>query len=79
MLFRGFSLLSCQSIRPYLSAVRHVQIMSGLPDPSLSSFARCSPGGTYRAHTTRPRSRRLPITQGWNSPADPLSVVKGHL
>ena len=31
---------SYQAIRCYLSALRHLQIMSGLPDPSLNSFPR---------------------------------------
>ena len=37
-LFR--SQLSYQTVRSYLSAVRHMQIISGLPDPALSSFCR---------------------------------------
>ena len=58
------SSLSYQSIRSYLSAVRHLQIVSGLPDPSLSSFSRLDYAlkGIRRVNTIGPRLKRLPIT-----------------
>lgn len=58
------SSLSYQSIRSYLSAVRHLQIMSGLPDPSLSSFPRLDYAlkGIRRTNTAETRLKRLPVT-----------------
>lgn len=56
--------LSHQSIRSYLSAVRHMQIMSGLPDPVFSSFPRLDYAlkGVRRDALPRKRANRLPIT-----------------
>lgn len=58
------SSLSYQTIRSYLSAIRHLQIMSGLPDPSFSSFPRLDYvlKGSRRCNTATPRPKRLPIT-----------------
>ena len=56
--------LSYQTIRCYLSALRHLQIMSGLPDPSLNSFPRLDYAlkGVRREGSACARERRLPIT-----------------
>ena len=56
--------LSYQSIRSYLSAVRHLQITHGLPDPALASFARLDYvlKGVRRTGLPRRRPNRLPIT-----------------
>ena len=56
--------LSYQSIRSYLSAVRHLQITHGLPDPALASFARLVYvlKGVRRTGLPRRRPNRLPIT-----------------
>jgi hypothetical protein len=58
------SSLSYQSIRSYLSAVCQLQIVSGLPDPSLSSFSCLDYAlkGIRRVNAIGPRSKRLPIT-----------------
>ena len=55
--------LSPQSIRSYLSAVRHLQVMSGLPDPLLSSYPLLDYAlrGAKRDNKQR-RQQRLPIT-----------------
>ena len=60
----SLSSLSYQTVRSYLSAVRHLQIVNNLPDPSLASFSRlnfalrglCWEGPKEWRHT------RLPIT-----------------
>lgn len=59
------SSLSYQSIRCYLSAARHLQIMMGLPDPSLASFPCLDYAlrGMRRGNLARARPKRLPITQ----------------
>jgi len=56
--------MTYQSIRSYLSAVRHWQIMNGLPDPAWSSFPRLDYvlKGIRRSNVGTPRPRRLPIT-----------------
>ena len=56
--------INYQSIRSYLSAVRHLQITSGLPDPALSPFARLDYvlKGARRQGLTAPRPKRMPIT-----------------
>ena len=53
-----------QTIKSYLSAVRHLQISMGLPDPSLSSFPRLNYAlkGVRRAGPVRRREARLPVT-----------------
>ena len=58
--------LSYQSIRSYLSAVRHLQITQGLPDPALASLARLTYvlRGVQRAVKPQRRLPRLPITPG---------------
>lgn len=52
------------SVRSYLSAVRHLHIMRGLPDPSLTAFPRLdyTLKGLRRQGITSPRPKRLPIT-----------------
>ena len=64
MAFLFRSSLSYQSIKSYLSAVRHLQIVSGYPDPSLSSLPRLSYAlkGIQRGRPTSQRRTRLPIT-----------------
>lgn len=56
--------LSYQSIRSYLSAIRHLQITQGLPDPALTSFARLDYvlKGVRRTGKPHHRPERLPIT-----------------
>ena len=56
--------LSYQTIRCYLSALRHLQIMQGLPDPSITSFPRLEYvlKGLRREGPLRSRGQRLPIT-----------------
>lgn len=56
--------LSPQTIRSYLSAVRHLQIMSGLPDPAMESFPRLPYAlkGMQRERPLSLRQHRLPIT-----------------
>lgn len=56
--------LSYSSVRSYLSAVRHFQITSGLPDPSLSGFAQLDYvlKGYRRGGVSNPRQKRLPVT-----------------
>lgn len=56
--------LSYQTIRSYLSAVRHMQITVGLPDPALASFPRLDYAlkGARREHPPSRRASRLPIT-----------------
>ena len=58
------SALSPQSVRLYLSAVRHLQITAGLPDPSLTSFPYLDYvlRGFKRLSAGSPRRKRLPIT-----------------
>ena len=63
--FLGLQKLSYQSIRLYLCSVRHLQIVNGLPDPSLSSFPRLDyvlRGVRRSVPPARPRNTRLPIT-----------------
>ena len=52
------------SIRSYLSAIRHLQITHGLPDPALASFTRLDYvlKGVRRTGLPRWRPNRLPIT-----------------
>lgn len=79
--------LCYQSIKSYLSAVRHFQIMSGGPDPAFSSFAHLDYvlKGIRRAGREKPRRNRLPITpellcqiwQVWNK--DPLDFDRTML
>ena len=56
--------LSHQTIRGYLSAVRHLQIMNGFPDPAISSLCRLNYAlqGIRREDPLRHRLPRLPIT-----------------
>ena len=56
--------VSYSSIRSYLSAVPHLQIANGLPDPAVTSFARLDYvlKGARRQGRHTPRSRRMPIT-----------------
>ena len=56
--------LSHQSIRSYLSAIRHLQITNGLPDPALSSFTRLAYAmkGLRRVQPMARRQPRLPVT-----------------
>lgn len=56
--------LSYPSIRSYLSAVRHLQITSGFPDPALESCPRLvyALKGVRRQVPTNQRQTRLPIT-----------------
>lgn len=56
--------LSYQSVQAYLSAVRHLQITHGLPDPALASFARLDYvlKGVRRSGAPGHRHARLPIT-----------------
>ena len=56
--------LSFQSVRSYLSAVCHLQVMNGLPDPSRSSFPLLDYAlkGIRRGQATVRRGARLPIT-----------------
>ena len=60
------SALSPQSVRSYLSATRHLQIMAGLPDPSFASFPRLDYvlKGLKRLLPGSSRLKRLPITPG---------------
>ena len=53
-----------QSIKSYLSAIRHLQITSGGPDPALSSFAQLDYvlKGVRRSGQHRPKRNRLPIS-----------------
>ena len=65
VVFLSVKNLTYQTIRLYLSAVRHLQIINGLPDPSLSSLPRLGYvlWGIRRTGITRqPRHNRLPIT-----------------
>ncbi len=52
--------LTHSTIKGYLSAIRHLQIASGLPDPCMSSMAKLD--GVVRAKTNPPSRTRLPIT-----------------
>ena len=54
------------SVRSYLCAVRHLQIMRGFADPSLSPFPRLelTLKGIRRVGVVSPRPKRLPITPG---------------
>lgn len=56
--------LSYQTIRSYLSAVRHLQISRGLADPSLSGFCQLEYvlKGIRRGGAALPKRHRLPIT-----------------
>lgn len=56
--------LSPQTIRSYLSAIRHLQIMNGLPDPAMMSFPRLPYAlrGVQREQPLAKRQLRLPIT-----------------
>jgi hypothetical protein len=56
--------ISFQSIRSYLSAVRHLQISSGLPDPAETPFPRLDYvlKGARRQGRGTPRASRMPIT-----------------
>ena len=58
------SSLSYQTIRIYLSALRHLQITNGLPDPSFSSLPRLMYAlrGVRRSSASQPRLNRLPVT-----------------
>ena len=58
------SSLSYQSVRSYLSAVRHLQIVNGWPDPALTSFPRLDYAlrGVRREAPRSERHQRLPIT-----------------
>ena len=62
--FLAASGLSYGSVRSYLSAVRHLHIISSLPDPSLSSFPHLEYvlKGLRCKGVLRPRAKRLPIT-----------------
>jgi hypothetical protein len=62
--FLAASGMSYGSVRSYLSAVRHLHIMSGLPDPSLTPLAQLAYTlrGLRREGATTPRAKRLPIT-----------------
>lgn len=53
-----------QTIRSYLSAVRHLQIVNGLPDPAMESFPRLTYAlkGVRRERPIAQRQTRLPIT-----------------
>ena len=64
VIFLFSSSLAYQSIRSYLSAVRHLQITSGLPDPALSSFSRLDYAlkGVRREGAPKPQRSRMPIT-----------------
>lgn len=53
--------LCYQTIRLYLSAVRHLQIVNGLPDPSFPCLEYVLKG-VCRVNASRPRPTRLPIT-----------------
>jgi hypothetical protein len=58
--FLAASGMSYGSMRSYLSAIQHLCIMSGFPDPSLPRFPRlCT---LRREGATTPRAERLPIT-----------------
>ena len=52
------------TIRTYLSAIRHMQIENGLPDPSLSSFPRLEHvlKGICRNPSAPPSEKCLPVT-----------------
>ena len=56
--------LSHQTIRSYLSAVRHLQIVNGFPDPAMESFPRLTYAlkGVRRERPLSQRQTRLPIT-----------------
>jgi integrase len=56
--------LSYQSVRSYLSAIRHLQITHGLPDPALTTFSRLEYvlKGVRRTGQPSRRAPRLPIT-----------------
>ena len=56
--------LGYQTVRCYLSALRHFQICAGFPDPSLSLLPRLNYmlKGVHRAHCHPCRPPRLPIT-----------------
>ena len=56
--------LSSQTIRSYLSAVRHMQILEGYPDPAVQSFPCLGYAlkGVQREKPAAQRLTRLPIT-----------------
>ena len=56
--------LSYQTVRLYLSAVRHLQIMSDLPDPCIAAYPRLyyTLRGLRRGINGRRQLTRLPIT-----------------
>lgn len=56
--------MSYGAVRSYLSAVRHLHIIRGYPDPSSFSHPRLEYvlKGLRRREAARPRSKRLPIT-----------------
>ena len=58
------SSLSYQTVRLYLSAVRHLQIVNNLPDPALASYCRLNYAlrGIRREGTQKQPHTRLPIT-----------------
>ena len=58
------SSLSHQSICSYLSAVRHMQIVAGGPDPARSNFPRLTYAlkGAKRTGSPKQKRVRLPIT-----------------
>ena len=62
--FLYLSSLSYQTIKLYLSSLRHMQIIHGLPDPSFSSFPLLTYTlrGIHRAGSNYTRPKRLPIT-----------------
>ena len=56
--------LSYQTIKHYLSAVQHFQIISGFPDPAMTTFPRLNYAlkGIRRDYSSPRRKARLPIT-----------------
>ena len=56
--------LSYQTVKLYLSAVRHLQIMSDLPDPSVAAYPRLNYAlrGLHRRVAEKGQLTRLPIT-----------------
>ena len=78
--------LSYQTVRLYLSAVRHLQIMSDLPDPCIAAYPRLNYAlrGLRRGINGRRQLTRLPITpdmlskilQLWShSPCNPDHIM----
>ena len=62
--FLYLSSLSYQTIKLYLSSLRHMQIIHGLPDPSYSSFPLLTYTlrGIHRTGSNHTRPKRLLIT-----------------